>query len=178
MRARLALLVAIAAAIGVRDAGAHRIVGGRSLVVQLDRGEVELLVSWKPPGGDLADALATSGARGPHPRDRLRALYTERALAPLRVTADGRPLAPTSVEGKLVVDPPSSGRLAALVLVRFTVPAGARALAIENRDARQTRLALSDRSGGRYAISPVLPARRWTTRVASLLLTLQPGNED
>ena len=175
--ARLSVAAAglVAMSLGLRDASAHRVLGGRTVVVQLERGAIALLVSWKPPGGDLADALAGAGARGPHPRDRMRALYAERALAPLRVTVDGKPLAPASVEAKLVLDPPGSGRLTGLVLVRFTLPAGARAVSIDNRDARQTRLALADRSGGRFAIAPSLPARRWSTSVASLLLTSRPG---
>jgi hypothetical protein len=175
--ATLATLTAVVVMLlGTRDTRGHTVPGGRTVVVQLDRREIALLVSWKPPP-ELARTLLEVSSAAPDPREHLASLYSARALAPLRIAAGGKALVPRSIENKLVVDPPGSGRLSALVLVRFDVPKQARAIAIENRDARETRIALSDRSGGRFEVAPALAGRRWSTGVASLLLTPRPGED-
>jgi hypothetical protein len=171
--ARLVLVGSCVCASGV--ALGHRAPGGRSVVAQVDRCELSLLVSWTPPSGDETSAILADSARAPGPTaattpgERLRALYTSRALAPLSIRADGRPLAPRSLEVKLVRDPPRSSRLTAVVLVSFSLPPAAETLEIANSDSHRTRFSWVDRSGGRFT-SPGTPTSQWASGVASILL--------
>jgi hypothetical protein len=151
-------------------------------VAQIEPCELVLLVSWAPQGGDESDALlahaARGGAAGPAatgPGERLRALYAARALAPLSIRADGQPLAPRSVDVKLVRDPPRSTRVAAVALVTYSLPPGARAVEIANSDSHRTRFSWVDRSRGRFT-SPGTPTARWTSGVASILLLSRGGD--
>lgn len=172
-----ALTAVVVISLGTGDTSGHTVPGGRTVVVQLDQREIALLVSWKPPA-ELARTLLEVSSASPDPRAHLASLYAARALAPLRVAAGGKALSPRSSDTKLVADPPGSGGLSALVLVRFELPRLARAITIENRDARETRIALVDRSDGRFRATPALTGRRWSTGVASLLLVRSGKDEE
>jgi len=164
----------------------HRAPGGRSVVAQVEPCQLVLLVAWFPPAGDEADALMTyatmgnlaaPGTRGAaaDPTARLRTLYAARALAPLSIRVDGQSMAATSLEVKLVHDPPSSTRVAAVVLVTFDLPPGGRGVEIANADSHRTRFSWVDRSRGRFVV-PGMHAGKWSSGVASILLQSRSGD--
>jgi hypothetical protein len=158
----------------------HQVPGGRSVVAQVERCQLVLLVSWVPSAGAETDAIEAqarmgvgavpgSGGTAADPNGRLRLLYASRALAPLSIQVDGESMAATSLDVKLVRDPPTSTRVAAVALVTFDLPPVTRSVEIRNRDSHRTRFSWVDRSGGRFQ-APGMAQEKWSSGVASILL--------
>jgi hypothetical protein len=156
------------------------------VVAQIEPCALALLVSWTPPSGDETDALLGQAMLGAlrmpgspvapaDPDARLRLLYTVRALAPLSIRVDGQPTAATSLDVKLVRDPPTSTRVAAVLLVTYDLPPATRSVEIANADAHRTRFSWVDRSKGRFAL-PGVAEDKWSSGVASILLQSRPGD--
>jgi hypothetical protein len=184
---RLAVAALVGTCVGVSGAAlGHRAPGGRSVVAQIEPCSLALLISWTPPSGDETDALlgqamlgalrmpGSSGAAA-DPDARLRLLYTVRALAPLSIRVDGQPTAATSLDVKLVRDPPTSTRVAAVLLVTYDLPPATRSVEIANADPHRTRFSWVDRSRGRFAL-PGVAEETWSSGVASILLRSRAGD--
>ncbi len=151
---RVLLLLGVAGA-----ASAHYVPGDRVVVVQAEKDGAALLVTYRPVER-VRDAMVTAAlaARPEERAARLKALYAARALATLRLTLDGRPLAADQVEAKLTDDPPGSRRLVAAVLVSVKVPAGEHVLGVEVGESEEPVVTeWLDRSDGRAAAAPAGP---------------------
>jgi hypothetical protein len=128
-------------------------------------------------GQAMLGALPVPGSSGApaDPAARLRLLYAVRALAPLSIRVDGQAVAATSLDLKLVKDPPTSTRVAAVLLVTYDLPPSTRSVEIANADPHRTRFSWVDRSKGRYAL-PGVAQDTWSSGVASILLQSGPGD--
>ncbi len=155
---RLALLVLLAAA----PAAAHYVPGERIVVVQAEPASVAILVSYRPPSGIVASFLGADAAwaRPGRKADFVRALLALRALAPLTLLLDGKPLPLGGMQVKLAEDPPGTGRPAVAVLVTAPLPGGAGHRVIVDIAATRepTSTQWLDRSGGRIAAFGPRPA--------------------
>lgn len=141
-----------------------------TVVVQVERCEVALLVGYTAGTGESTERIVARAASQPrsHVLDALRDTLTAFALAPLAITLDGHPLVPTSIRARIGVDAGGT-RPVVVVLATFALREGG-ALAIRSTDPRTTRISWQDRSSGRIAL-PRAPAQgRWYTSVASFLL--------
>jgi hypothetical protein len=165
---------AVASAVANRPAWGHTFPPLRTVVVQVERCEVALLVGYTPRT-DAAEAIMTRSVTQPKPQrlDALRALLAEDALAALSITVDGVPLQPTGVQSKIGAAP-GGARPAAVILVTYALR-GAGRLAVASREPATTRISWTDRSAGRVTISSAPAQRRWFDGVASFLLQLGPG---
>ena len=164
----------------------HRAPGGRSVVAQIEPCSLALLISWTPPSGDETDALlgqamlgalrmpGSSGAPA-DPDARLRLLYTVRALAPLSIRVDGEVVAARSLDVKLVRDPPTSTRVAAVLLVTYDLPPATRSVELTNADPHRSRFSWVDRAKGRFEL-PGVAEGTWSGGVASILLHSRAGD--
>jgi hypothetical protein len=143
------------------------------MVVQVERCELALLIGYTAGTGESTERIIARAASQPksHAVDALRDTLAAYAMAPLAVTADGKPLVPTSLRAKIGLDA-SGTRPIVVVLATFPLPAGATALALTSRDPRTTRISWRDQSSGRI-ITDRSPAQdHWFTGVASFLLTV------
>jgi hypothetical protein len=143
-------------------------------VVQVERCELAVLVGYAAGTGEPTERIVARAASQPksHMLDALRASLTAFALAPLQLTLDGQPLAPTAVHAKIGLDPGGT-RPVVVVLATFALRGGG-ALAIRSRDPRTTRISWQDRSGGRVALDRAPAQDHWYTAVASFLLPVSP----
>lgn len=173
-RAASALGVASALAISLAGppAWGHSFPPLRTVVVQVERCELAVLVGYTAGTGEPTERIVARAASRPRSLalDALREALTAFALAPLAITVDGRPLAPTAVRAKIGLDPGGT-RPAVVVLATFSLPDGG-ALAIRSRDPRTTRISWQDRSSGRVAVERAPAQHHWYTQVASFLLPL------
>jgi hypothetical protein len=168
-----ALVLALVLAAGA--AAAHYVPGERVVVVQAERDGAAVLVTYRPVER-ARDAMVTAAMAAPADERpaRLKALYAARALAPLRLTLDGKPVRADTVEAKLTDDPPRSRRLVAAVLVSVKVPAGAHDLAVEVGETEEPAVTeWIDRSDGRAAGAPAGPGA-WLRGKARLELAYKP----
>ena len=168
-----ATLVAICLA--GQPAWGHRFPEVRTVVVQIEPCEVALLVGFQPASGETTEAILAKAAAAPkgHGLEALEAQLATYAMAPLALTLDGKPLAATSAQAKIGVEPGGS-RPIVVVLVTYALPAG-RSLALSSREGRSTRISWQDHASGRVVI-PAAPAQgRWHNGVASFLLELSAG---
>lgn len=170
----LALATVLAIALAGPSAWAHTFPAARTVVVQVERCEVVLLVGYRPGSGEATESLLTRAVTQPKSQglDALRTMMTQQAMAPLAVTVDGVPQVPTSVRTKIGTEP-GGARPMIVVLVTYALPAG-KALAVASRDARSTRISWVDRASERVEISQAPAQGRWFTGVASILLSLSP----
>lgn len=172
--------IALASLVAVGLAGSlawgHRFPPVRTVVLQVERCEVTLLVGYRAGNGDAEQTLLARAASQPKSR-RLQALrdaLTGFAMAPLHLAVDGIALTPTAVEAKLGVEG-DGARPMILVLVTFALPPGA-ALSLTTADPRSTRISWTDRDSDRVEIAEAPAQGRWFTSVASMLLNLRPDS--
>ncbi len=169
---RLLPATAVAICLAGQPAWGHRLPEVRTIVLQVERCEVALLVGFQPATGKETDTILArvSGAPKNLGLAALKAELTTRAMAPLSLSLDGKPLAPASAQAKIGVDPGGT-RPMVVVLVTYSLPEG-RALTLSSRDGKSTRISWQDRESGRVVI-PAAPAQHeWHDAVASFLLEL------
>ncbi len=170
----VASLVAIALAGTV--AWGHRFPPVRTVVLQVERCELAVLVGYRAGNGEAEQALLARAASQPKSRrlHTLRDALTGFALAPLRLAVDGVALTPTSVDAKLGVEA-DGARPMVVALVTYSLPR-AGALSLTTTDARSTRISWTDRESGRVEITAAPAQGRWFAGVASFLLNLIPDS--
>lgn len=142
-------------------AAAHTYPSRRSIAVQAEKNAVVVLAVWTAPAGegaeifDLGAALTTKGKNA---RAALEAQLAAKAIGPLVLTLDGKPLQPGSVRTRLIEDPPRSGRRAVAVLVDTPIPAGEHKVEISlGPTGESTRMSFVDRSAGAASASGPTP---------------------
>jgi hypothetical protein len=167
-------LVATALAVGLAEppAWGHSFPPVRTVVVQIERCEVAVLVGYTAGSGEPTERVIARAASQPksHALEALRDTLAAFALAPLAFSVDGRALVPTAVHAKLGLDAGGT-RPSVVVLATFALPAGD-ALAIRSKDPRTTRISWQDRSSGRIVLDSAPQQDHWFTSVASFLLPL------
>jgi hypothetical protein len=168
----LAVLLAVPAAWG------HTFPPQRTVVVQVERCEVALLVGYRPGTGEPTEAILARVATTPKSQmlDTLRAVMAAFAMAPLSATLDGKPLVPTTVRAKVGVEA-GGARPIVVLLVTYAIPSAGR-LEITSKDPRTTRFSWQDRGSGRIAALGAPAQGTWFDGVASFLLSLAapPGD--
>jgi len=170
----------VASALAIWLAGAsawgHTFPPLHTVVVQVERCEVALLIGYAAGTGEPTERIIARVASQPksHAADALRDTLAAYALAPLVVRVDGTPVVPTSVRAKIGLDAGGT-RPVVVVLATFALR-GAGRLEIASRDPRTTRISWQDRASGRV-VDRTAPAQgRWFSGVASFLLPLAaPG---
>jgi hypothetical protein len=147
----------------------------RTVVVQVERGEVVLLVGFRPGSGEATDGVLARVASQPKSRQltTMRDTLAAFAVGPLAVSVDGKPLAPTSVRAKLGVEP-GGGRPVVVVLVTYTLPAVGSQLSVSSKEPRSTRISWANHGNCRIDLERAPAQGRWFDGVASFLLTLAP----
>ncbi len=170
MTRRVAIVVAICLA--ALPAWGHSFPPVRTVVVQVERDGLALLVGYRPGSGPATDNIVARAASQPKWRvaDTLREVLEAYALAPIAVTVDGKPLVPTSVRAKLVLEG-AGDKPSVVVLVTYAAPPPGH-LAVISKDARSTRISWQDRDSCRVDLAAAPAQDRWFTGVASFLLTL------
>lgn len=174
---KIVVLAALAIALAAPAARGHTFPPARTVVVQVERCEVVLLVGYRAGTGAAAERLVARAASLPRRRaaEAIRDLMATQAMAPLAVDVDGRPIVPTSVRAKL---PEGDGaRPMVVVLATYPLPAGKR-LAIASRDPRTTRISWTDRESGRVALADAPAQGRWFSGPSSFTLELAPPPGD
>lgn len=166
------VVIAVAGFLAAKPAWGHTFPPVRTVVVQVERCEVAVLIGYRPASGEATDTLLRRIASQPKSQ-MLRAaknVFGAEALAPLSFAVGGAPLVPTTVRAKLGLDPGGT-RPMVIVLATFAIPR-AGTLAVTSTDPRSTRISWADRESGRVDLE-VAPAQgRWFTGVASFLLSL------
>ncbi|MEJ7597671.1 MAG: hypothetical protein WKG01_07165 [Kofleriaceae bacterium] len=176
------VLATLLAGLGIALAGSpawgHTFPPVRTVVLQVERDEVVLLVGYRPGSGEPTQALLARAASQPKSLalKTLRSRMATDAMAPLALVLDGVTLVPTSVRSKLGTEP-SGVRPMVIVLVTYRVPRGTE-LAVTSRDPRTTRISWADRDSGRVAISEAPTQGKWFSGVASFLLQLRSCEPD
>ena len=170
MRAWVATALAIALA--GAPAWGHTFPPVHTVVVQVERCEVALLIGYAAGTGEPTERILARAASQPksHVIGALRDTLTAYAMAPLAVEIDGKPLVATSVRAKIGLDA-SGRRPIVVVLATFALRGGAQ-LAVSSKDPRTTRISWQDRASGRIAPDSAPAAGHWFTGVASFLLPL------
>lgn len=164
---------AVAMCLFVSPVWGHTFPPVHSVVVQVERCEVALLVGYAAGSGDSTERIVARVASQPksQARNALRETLTAFAMAPLTVRIDGKVVVPTSVRAKVGAEGGGT-RPAVAVLATFALPDGARTLAIASSDPRTTRISWQDRGSGRSGGDRAPAQDRWFTGVASFLLPL------
>ena len=170
-----AVATAVAIALAAYPAWGHNAPAVRTVVVQVERCEVVLLVGYREASGEASRKLAARAASHPKSKalDAMRDVMAAQAMAPLTVTVDGVALVPTAVRAKLGTEGGEGGRPMVVVLVSYPLGAGSR-LSIGSKDPRSTRISWTDRASSRVSLVDVPAQGRWFVGVASFLLTLAP----
>lgn len=172
---RVALATVLATSLAGRSAWGHRFPPVHTVVVQVERCEVALLIGYAAGTGDSTERIVARVASQPrsHAVDALRETLTAYAMAPISITVDGAPVVPTSVRAKVGFD---AGGTRPIVVVLATVPLhGGGQLAIRSNDPRTTRISWRDQGSGRVVRERAPTEGRWFTGVASFLLPLAAG---
>jgi hypothetical protein len=175
-RARaLGVATTLATSLAGPPAWGHTFPPVHSVVVQVERCELALLIGYSAGTGEPTERVVARVASQPksHALEALRATLTAYAMAPLSITVDGAPLTPSSVRAKIGFDAGGT-RPVVVVLATFSLPPGA-ALAITSKDPRTTRISWQDRSSGRIALDRAPSEDHWYRSVASFLLPLAPA---
>ncbi|MEO8704280.1 MAG: hypothetical protein ABI867_29775 [Kofleriaceae bacterium] len=169
---RLALATALAICLAASSSWGHSFPPVRTVVVQVERCEVVLLVGYRPGSGEASESLLTRAATQPKSQglEALRAMMTQQAMAPLSISVDGVALVPTKVRAKIGTEP-GGARPMVVVLVSYALPAG-KALQVTSKDTRTTRISWTDRESSRVMISNAPAQGHWFSGVASFLLPL------
>jgi hypothetical protein len=168
----IALATALAISLAGLFAWGHTFPPAHTVVVQVERCEVALLVGYAAGTGDSTERIVARVASQPksHAVDALRDTLTAYAMAPLTVALDGKPVVPSGLRAKIGFDA-SGTRPMVVVLVTFPLRGGTE-LAIHSKDPRTTRISWQDRSSGRIARDSAPAQGHWFTGVASFLLPL------
>ena len=168
----------VAVCLAVSAAWGHTFPPQRTVVVQVERCELALLVGYRPGTGEPTEAILARASTQPKSQmlETLRAVMAAFAMAPLTVTVDGKPLVPTSVRAKVGIEG-GGARPIVVLLVTYAIPAAGH-LEITSKDPRTTRFSWQDRSGGRVAEGHAPAQGTWYDGVASFLLSLAgpPGD--
>jgi hypothetical protein len=178
--AGLARGVAVATVLATSLAGppawGHTFPPVHTVVVQVERCEVALLIGYAAGTGDSTERIVARVASRPksHAVDALRETLTAYAMAPIAIVIDGAPLVPTAVRAKLGFDAGGT-RPVVVVLATYALRPGAR-LAITSKDPRTTRISWRDQSSGRVVRDGAPGEGHWFTGVASFLLPLAAGD--
>ena len=178
MRSRALVAIAVAMVLAGQPAWGHNFPAVRTVVVQVERCEVAVLVGYRPASGEATDTLLSRIAS--QPKSQMLATAKRElsrvALAPLVVSVDGKALVPTTVRAKIGLDPGGT-RPMVIVLVTFSLPASG-TLTVTSKDPRSTRISWSDRASGRVDLAQAPAQGRWFTGVASFLLSVTPLTGD
>lgn len=166
----VATLLAILLAGG--SSWAHSFPPVRTVVVQVERCEVVLLVGYRPGTGEPTEALLTRAVMQPKSQglDALRARLAQDAMRPLALSVDGVTRLPTSVRTKIGAEP-GGARPMIILLVTYAAPTGS-TVSITSKDPRTTRISWADRESKRVAIDQAPAQGRWFDGVASFLLPM------
>ncbi|HEX2691821.1 MAG TPA: hypothetical protein VHN14_34665 [Kofleriaceae bacterium] len=169
---RVALATALAIALAGPLAWGHTFPPVHTVVVQVERCEVALLVGYVAGTGEPTERIVARVASQPksHVLDALRDTLTAYAMAPIVVAIDRTPVAPTSVRAKIGFDA-SGTRPMVVVLATYPLRGGGE-LAIRSKDPRTTRISWQDRASGRVDRERAPAQDHWFTGVASFLLSL------
>ena len=172
MTRRVAIWVAVALA--ATPAWGHSFPPVHTVVVQVERDSLAILIGYRPGTGDSTERVIARVASQPQAR-RLAALKETMAafaLAPLSVEMDGKRLVPTSVHVKLGLDA-GNGEPSVVLLATYALPVAGR-LAISTKDPGTTRISWQDQGSCRVDLVHAPKQDRWFAGVASFLLTLHP----
>lgn len=174
MRA-VALASAVAISLAGQAAWGHTFPPSRNVVAQVEACEVAVLVGYRPGTGEPTEAILARAATAPlgYARKALEDALAGFAMAPLVVSVDGQPLVPTSVRAKLGIEPGGARPIVVLLVTYALVPG--KALTIETKDPRSTRISWQDHASGRVAISDAPQQGKWFGGVASMLLPMGAG---
>ena len=168
----LAMLLAVPAAWG------HTFPPRRTVVVQVERCGVAMLVGYRPGTGEPTETILARVATQPKSQmlETLRAVMAAFAMAPLSVSLSGTPLVPTTVRAKVGVEA-GGARPIVVLLVTYAIPSAGH-LEISSKDPRTTRISWQDRGSGRVAELGAPAQGTWFDGVASFLLSLAapPGD--
>jgi hypothetical protein len=169
----------VAICLAVSAAWGHTFPPQRTVVVQVERCEVAMLVGYRPGTGEPTEAILARVATTPKSQmlDTLRAVMAAFAMAPLSATLDGKPLVPTTVRAKVGVEA-GGARPIVVLLVTYAISPAAGRLEISSKDPRTTRISWQDRGSGRIAELGAPAQGTWFDGVASFLLSLAalPGD--
>ena len=174
---QLTPLVAIAVAmLAGQPAWGHSFPEVHTVVVQVERCEVAVLVGFRPASGEATDTLLAQIASQPKPQMLAAAknLLAQQALSPLTFAVDKKPLVPTAVRAKIGLDPGGTRPLV-VVLVTFAIPARG-TFSVASKTPRTTRVSWTDRASDRVDLDHAPAQGRWFTGVASFLLSLSPAS--
>jgi len=154
------------------EAWGHSFPPVRTVVVQVDRCQVELLVGYRPGTGEATQGILSRVASQPKSqvREALRDVLTAYAMMPLTLEVDGKALVPTTVRAKIGLEP-GGARPMVVVLVTFSLPAGHR-FELRTREPRSTRISWQDRDSDRIVLDDAPQQDHWYSDVASFLLKL------
>jgi hypothetical protein len=168
----LAILLAATSAWG------HTFPPMRTVVLQVERCELVVMVGYRPGSGEATDAILGRVASQPKSQmlDTLRGTMSAYAMAPLTVAVDGKPLVPTTVRAKIGVDDGGT-RPIVVVLVTYPLPTAGR-LSITTKDPRTTRISWTDRDSRRVDPAAAPKQGIWHAGVASFLLSLAAPTGD
>ena len=176
MSCRMATLVAVWLA--ASTAWGHTFPPQRTVVIQVEKCEVALLVGYRPGTGEATESILARAQTGPKSQGlaTLRAVMAAFAMAPLEVTLDGKPLLPTTVRAKIGVEA-GGARPIVVLLVTYAIASPGR-LAISSKDARTTRFSWQDRASQRVDLQAAPAQGMWFDGVADFLLSLAapPGD--
>lgn len=166
-------LVAMATALAIWPAGqpawGHTFPAVRTVVVQVERCELVLLVGYRPAVGDQTQTMLQRGASG-----RLKDLMQATATAPISVILDGKRLVPTGVRTKLGIEP-GGARPFSISLVTYALPAGNH-LMITSSDPKATSTSWTDLDSHRVALADAPAQGKSFPGVAGFLLPLAAGD--
>ena len=162
---KVATLLAVLLAAGA--AWGHTFPPQRSVVVQVERCELSVMIGYRPGSGEATEAILARVATQPKSQilDALRGVMTAFAVAPITVAQNGKPLVPTSVRAKIGIED-GGARPIVVVLVTYAIP-DAGNLTVVSRDPRTTRISWQDLDSHR-ATGPA--QGKWFSGVASFLL--------
>ena len=171
------VVIAVAVCLAGQFAWGHSFPPVRTVVVQVEKCEVAVLVGYRPASGEASDTLLARIASQPKSLqlEGAKKMLAAEALGPLSFRVDKRPLVPTSVRAKIGVDPGGS-RPMVILLVTYALPAG-RTLAVSSKEPRSTRISWTDRGSARVDLEHAPAQGHWFTGVASFLLSLAPPGD-
>jgi hypothetical protein len=171
----VAVATALASSLAGLPAWGHKFPPAHTVVVQVERCEVALLIGYAPGTGESTEGIVARVASQPksHVADALRATLTAYAMAPIAITFDGVALEPSSVRAKIGFEAGGT-RPTVVVLATYSLRRAGR-LAIASKDPRTTRISWRDQASGRVARDGAPSEGRWFTGVASFLLPLGEG---
>ena len=169
--------IALAVSLAGQPAWGHTFPPVRTVVLQVEKCELAVLVGYRPASGEATEQLLGRIASQPKSQmlDAAKSMLAKEALGPLSITVDKQPLVPTTVRAKLALEPGAT-RPMVILLVTYALPAGG-TLAASSREPRTTRISWADRGSGRVDLEHAPAQGKWFTQVASFLLSLAPPGD-